>query len=237
MQWNPWHGCEKYSEGCLNCYVYRTDALYGRDSREVAKTAEFAKLVRTRRDGTYLIPPGETVFTCFTSDFFLPQADCWRGEAWSMIRTRSDAGFFIVTKRVERIAVCLPEDWGEGYENVTICCTCENQKRADERLPLFLSLPIRHRQIICEPLLEKIDLSPYLTPDIECVIAGGESGPGVRECDYGWVLSLRGQCVSNHVPFTFKQTGANFVKDGKRYNIARRDQHRQAKKAHIDYLP
>ena len=28
--WNPWHGCHKISEGCRHCYVYRTDAQYGR---------------------------------------------------------------------------------------------------------------------------------------------------------------------------------------------------------------
>lgn len=63
---------------------------------------------------------------------------------------------YIVTKRPERILQCLPEDWGDGYENVTICCTLENQRRTDERLPIFRDLPIRHKAIICEPLLEAI---------------------------------------------------------------------------------
>ena len=54
------------------------------------------------------------------------------------------------------------EDWGMGYENVTVCCTMENQRRADERLPMFLELPIRHKQIICEPLLGPIDFHGML---------------------------------------------------------------------------
>ena len=33
--WNPWHGCKKISPGCLNCYVYRRDAEFGKDSRKV----------------------------------------------------------------------------------------------------------------------------------------------------------------------------------------------------------
>ncbi|MFR5864555.1 MAG: DUF5131 family protein [Acutalibacteraceae bacterium] len=65
------------------------------------------------------------------------------------------------------------------------------RRRAAAALP---SLPIRHKQIICEPLLERISLSPYLGPQIERVLVGGESGPEARVCDYDWVLDLRAQC-------------------------------------------
>lgn len=51
--------------------------------------------------------------------------------------------------------------WGDGYENVTIACTVENQRQCDIRMPVFLSLPVRHRCIICEPLLESIDPASY----------------------------------------------------------------------------
>ena len=69
----------------------------------------------------------------------------------------------------------------------------------------LLTLPIRHRLIICEPLLEEVDLSPYLGPTVEDVVAGGESGPEARICDYAWILALRDQCVRAGVPFRFKQ--------------------------------
>ena len=36
--------------------------------------------------------------------------------------------------------------------------------------------------------------------------------------------------------FYFKQTGANFYKDGKHYNIKRNDQMKQANIANINYL-
>ena len=36
-EWNPWHGCRKYSPGCLNCYVYRRDAKYELDASAVRK--------------------------------------------------------------------------------------------------------------------------------------------------------------------------------------------------------
>ena len=229
--WRPWHGCHRCSPGCLNCYVYRGDARYGRDASKVYRTGEFDLPVRGRRDGSPRLAAGETVFTCLTSDFFVEDADEWRPRAWRMIRSRPDLMFFIITKRIGRFAVGLPEDWGGGYGNVTIAVTCENQQKASERLPQLLALPIRHRQIMCEPLLEEIDLTPWLSADIEGVTAGGESGESARLCRYDWVLSLARQCESAGVPFWFKQTGALFEKDGRLYRIPRREQHEQARRA------
>ena len=232
--WRPWHGCRKCSPGCLNCYVYRGDARYGRDAAQVRTTREFDLPARGRRGGEAAIPAGEIVFTCLTSDFFIEEADEWRVRAWRMIRARPDLMFFIITKRIERFTVSLPEDWGEGYGNVTVASTCENQQKADERLPILLSLPIRHREIICEPLLEDVDLSRHLASGkIEGVLAGGESGPRARLCRYEWVLHIARQCREAGVPFTFKQTGANFEKDGRIYHIPRRQQHPQARLAGI----
>ena len=121
--WNPWHGCHKLSPGCQNCYMHRRDASVGRDGDQVYKTTAFDLPICRRRDGSYrLRGPGE-VFTCGTSDFFLEEADAWRAEAWSFIRQRRDLRFLIITKRIERFRVQLPEDWGAGYENVRIGCT------------------------------------------------------------------------------------------------------------------
>lgn len=235
VSWNPWHGCRKVSEGCRNCYVYREDALYDKDSREVRRTAAFNLPVRRSRDGRFKVPAGEMVYTCFTSDFLLEEADPWRQEAWEMIRLRQDLRFLFFTKRIDRLHEVLPPDWGEGYENVVVGCTVENQAMADYRLPLFQELPLRHRIVICAPLLGPLDLRRHLTPQIELVSAGGESGPKARICDYDWVLSLRDQCVAAGTAFRFHQTGARLLKDGRTYRIPRRFQHSQARKAGIDY--
>ncbi len=235
MIWNPWHGCHKKSAGCLNCYMFRRDSMYDLDSEKINKTKDFNLAIKKQRDGTNYIKSGETVYTCMTSDFFLEEADEWRKEIWSMIKQRQDLNFYIITKRIERFEKCIPEDWGEGYENVTICATCENQAMADERLPLLLKLPIKHREIIHEPMLGKINIEKYLeSKKIESVTCGGESGPQARECHYEWILDIREQCRRNDVPFYFKQTGANFVKEGKRYNIPRSEQMKQAQKANIN---
>ncbi|MDD4001782.1 MAG: DUF5131 family protein, partial [Bacteroidales bacterium] len=113
VSWNLWHGCQKISEGCRNCYVYRQDERHGKDSYVVRKTANFNLPIKRKRDKSYKIPSGEIVYTCFTSDFFVEGADKWRKEAWEMIKTRSDLIFFIITKRIDRFMVELPEDWNE----------------------------------------------------------------------------------------------------------------------------
>lgn len=232
--WNPWHGCHKLSAGCRLCYVYRGDEKHGIDSTVVTKTKSFDLPVKKKRNGEYKVPSGAQVAACFTSDFFLEDVDEWRTEAWSMIRQRPDLQFLIITKRIDRFHVSLPDDWGEGYEHVTIGCTVENQDRAAYRLPIFKKMPIKHKLIICEPLLGRIDLSPYAGSWVEQVIAGGESGGGAQVCDYEWVLAIHDFCATNGISFSFKQTGANFVKDGKLYRIKRPLQHAQARKAGIN---
>lgn len=233
--WNPWHGCHKLSAGCKYCYVYLGDSRRGVDSSVVTKTKNFDLPIQRKRNGEYKIPSGSLVYACFTSDFFLEDADEWRKEAWAMIRQRSDLRFMMITKRIERLHVSLPADWGSGYEHVTICCTIENQDRADYRLPLYKAAPIKHKIIICEPLLERIDLGSYnIGAWVEQVVAGGESGYNARPCDFEWVMELRNLCVGQNVSFWFKQTGAKFVKDGKLYLISRRLQHAQARRAGVN---
>lgn len=236
VTWNPWHGCTKISPGCRHCYVYRIDAAHDNSeaSSQCRKTGNFRLPVMKKRDGSYKIEPGTCIYTCFTSDFLIEDADEWRREAWKMIRERSDCVFFFYTKRIDRFADCLPDDWNDGYENVIVGCTVENQDMADYRLPVFLSAPIRHREIGIEPMLEKIDISAYLSEKIDGVSVGGESGPDARPCDFDWVLDIRRQCLDKNIPFSYHQTGSFLVKNGKKYNIPRNLQHSQAKKAGIN---
>ena len=140
-----------------------------------------------------------------------------------------------ITKRIDRLKECLPSDWGEGYENVTICCTMENQDRVDYRLPIYKAAPIKHKIIICEPLLTEIDFRGELGPWVEQIVVGGESGKEARICNYEWVLDIRRQSVENKINFWFKQTGYRLLKEGHEYFIARRFQHSQARKAGINY--
>ena len=234
--WNLWHGCQKLSAGCQHCYVYRGDTKRGVDPTVVKKTKNFDLPLQKKRNGEYKIPSGTLVYTCFTSDFFVKDADPWRAEAWEMIRLRNDLRFMMITKRIDRLQESLPDDWGDGYDNVTICCTIENQDRTDYRLPIYRAAPIKHKVLICEPLLERIDLKSYdIGSWIEQVVVGGESGKDARICHYEWVTELYQLCVENQVAFWFKQTGARFVKEERLFYIKRQLQHSQARKAGLNF--
>lgn len=237
--WNPWHGCHKISPGCQNCYVYRRDESIGKDASIISKTCDYDIPIKNNRQRAYKLTPNDgVVYTCMTSDFFLPEADIWREECWNMIRIRQDLHFYIITKRIDRFSECIPFDWEDGWDNVTICSTCENQDRTDYRLPILIEAPIKHREVISEPMLEDINMEKYLCSGlIENVICGGESGPNARPCDFRWVKELRRQCIRNSVSFTFKQTGALFIKDGRTYKIERRDQELQASRSGYSYSP
>lgn len=241
VTWNPWHGCTKYSEGCRNCYVYRQDEMFGRDSTICKKTNDFNLPIKKDRRGNYKIPSGSLIMTCFSSDFLLSEADSWRDECLEMMKTRSDCMFYFFTKRIERLNFSVPD-------NVIVGCTCENQKMADYRLPIFKKLNIKYKNIILAPMLEKMDISKYLGSDIYEVNVSGESGSSqqiraqqvraqqVRALNYDWVLDIRNQCIKANVNFGFHQTGARFIKDGKEYLIERKYQLSQAKKANIDFM-
>ena len=234
--WNPWRGCRRHSEGCRYCYIHKGDAKRGVDTGRIVRTDKFDAPVKKLKSGAYRMKPGQTVYLCFSADFLIEDADAWRGECWAMIRERPDLHFVFLTKRIERFMDCVPADWGEGYENVTVGCTVENQIRADERLSIFRDLPIRHKNIILQPLLEDVDITPYLTPDIELVVVGGESDRNARELNYDWVLHIRQQCIDHNIPFQFRQCGTHFRKDGKLYTLGVRQLASQAQKAGIDVL-
>lgn len=232
--WNPWHGCHKHSEGCKYCYIYKGDIKRGIDTNNIVKTDKFYAPVVKNKNGTYKMKAGQTVYLCFSADFLIEEADEWRKECWQMIRERFDLHFIFLTKRIDRFMSCIPKDWNDGYDNVTVGCTVENQDMANYRLQIFNKLPIKHKNIICQPLIVEINLDPFLN-NIELVVVGGESDKNARPLNYNWVLNIRNQCISKGVHFEFRQCGTHFIKDGKMYTLNTRDLCSQAKKAGINF--
>jgi protein gp37 len=135
--------------------------------------------------------------------------------------------FQVLTKRPDRMAeycnnftieqlrrgadaagLSLPPQFGKGFcylPNVHLGVTVENQKAADQRIPLLKRTPAALRFLSCEPLLEPIRIG-NLT-GIDWVIVGGESGPRSRDCDIRWVESIVSQCRSQGVAVWVKQLG------------------------------
>lgn len=233
--WEPWRGCHKCSDGCKYCYIHKGDKKREIDTNIVEKTKSFDKPTIKDKNNEYKIKSGSLVYLCFSSDFFIEEADIWRKECWKMIKERNDLTFLFLTKRIDRFEKCIPSDWHDGYDNVIVGCTIENQKNANYKLDIFKKLPIKHKNIICQPLLERVNIEKYLD-DIELVLVGGESDRNARVLDYDWVLDIRKQCMAKNIPFEFRQCGTNFIKNGKKYILKTKDLFKLAKKADINYL-
>lgn len=231
--WNPWRGCKKCSEGCKYCYIHKGDAKRNIDTSIITQTKEFYKPTEKYKNGNIKMKSG-MIYTCFSTDFLIEDADIWRDECWKMIKSRPDCNFLFLTKRIDRFEKCMPDDWNDGYDNVIVGCTIENQQNSDYRLSIFNSLPIKHRVITAQPLLEKIKIEKYLD-NIDEVVVGGESDVNARPLDYDWVLDIRQQCINTNTDFTFRQLGTHFIKENESYTIKTWDLCRQARKAEIDF--
>lgn len=207
--WNPWRGCTKVSPGCRICYAERIEGRYGRDFSTVRRAAE----------RTFLAPlrwkEPRAIFTASMSDFFHEAADGWREEAWDVVRQTPRHTYQVLTKRPERIAECLPADWGESWPNVWLGASVELQPFLAGRVEALRRVRARVRFLSLEPLLGPLDLRDAL-PFVDWVIAGGESGPPrtARPPAGAWLLSIRDQCEASAVPFFFKQWGGSAKVDG-----------------------
>lgn len=167
VTWNVARGCDKVSPGCKFCYMMR-DSLDG--TRYNPFTVQRTKTVFTlplKYKGTkskvWDGPP--LVFTSSLTDFFHQDIDAFRHEAWEIIRRCPHLVFQILTKRPERIRECLPADWGNGYPNVWLGVSVENQKYANQRIPVLMEIPAVIRFLSIEPLLGAVDLTRVRMPD------------------------------------------------------------------------
>jgi protein gp37 len=151
------------------------------------------------------VPPGSKIFTCSYSDFFLPEADPWRDEAWQIIKATPQFIYIILTKRPEKIKNRLPADWGEGYANVWLLVSTENQAMYDLRIRELINIPAAVRGISAEPLLSPIYL--HYSQYLDWVITGGESGSGARKSEPVWFSNIIDHCNIYMIPIFHKQNG------------------------------
>ncbi len=179
------------------------------------------------------------IFVCAHGDLFAEKVpDEWILDVLTVIACNPQHQFQVLTKRAERMQdlmtrADLLEDiyanWSgfsgsprEVYSwplhNLWLGVSVEDQKRADERIPLLLDTPAAIRWISAEPLLGPVNIvdamwagngpaAANLSATLDWVVAGGESGPGARPMHPDWARSLRDQCARAGVPFLFKQWG------------------------------
>lgn len=178
-----WQGCQKISSGCTYCNMFRTKASMNEDG----------SIIRRIGDGLnsklYSIKIPCTVILNQNSDFFLEEADEWRGFAWNVIRDTPHITYQIVTKLPERIIECLPDDWGKtGYSNVWLGVSIEEQKYF-YRAECLAQVPCEIRFICAEPLLEELNFlvtkkGRRIIDEFQWVILGGELGNECGEYRY-----------------------------------------------------
>jgi protein gp37 len=175
-----------------------------------------------------------------------------REQLFGLIDRTPNLIWLLLTKRPENIRPLLDHElmpsrywpgaahkttWDDLVEgnipNLWLGVSCEDQRRAEERIPHLLATPAAVRFLSVEPLLEAVDLTPWMTwhpsrcplrsncdwagpscpqcgyePNyIDWVICGGESGPGARPMHPDWARSIRDQCIAAGVAFHFKQWG------------------------------
>lgn len=124
----------------------------------------------------------------------------WLADLLSLIHQTPNLDWLLLTKRPEnwrrRLEHCAHlwaergladeevEDWvyewlgcngpAKAPRNVWLGTSVENQKTADERIPILLSIPARVRFLSVEPMLEKIDLKLTKPMPITCGEFGDE---------------------------------------------------------------
>lgn len=232
---NPWWGCQRVSPGCEHCYAETLAHRYNFRVWGPAKTTER----RAMSKGYWHQPlkwdkaareagKRARVFCASMADVFEdhPQVEGWRADLWDLIRLTPSLDWLLLTKRPENVLRMAPESWLGGFpDNVWVGTSCEDQRRADERIPHLLRVPSRVHFLSCEPLLGPVDLSPWMSFEgtyekaewllakyhssqpIDWVICGGESGPGARPMHQRWARILRDQCQAAGIAFHFKQHG------------------------------
>lgn len=246
---NPWWGCVKVSPGCQHCYAETFSKRTGHEIFGPAKTTGR----RTFSDKHWRAPVTwnaaaeverrqRRVFCASMGDVFEDNAAIAgeRERLWKLIRETPNLDWQILTKRPENIVGMLPPDWGDGYPNVWLGTSVEDQQRANERIPQLLDVPATIRFLSCEPLLGTVDLRRVeLVPDardrcgirfnaltgvhqesglprndrgIDWVIVGGESGRERRPMDLAWLRRIVEDCQDAGVAVFVKQDNA-FVPD------------------------
>ena len=184
--WNPTSGCTHVSPGCEHCYAEALSLRFHRSAGPWTKQNEAlnVKLHPDRLDLPLHWKRPRRVFVDSMSDLFhdLIPAD-YIAQEFAVMALASNHTFQVLTKRPARmqalitdasfeatvdakirehgyICACELDEW--PLPNVWLGVSVEDQRRADERIPLLVQTPAAVRFLSCEPLLGSIDLDQWL---------------------------------------------------------------------------
>lgn len=215
--WNPVTGCSKVSQGCKFCYAERVfpRPYPGREFTDVRchpeRLEQPLKWKKPRR--IFVNSMSDLFHEKVTTDFIL--------QVYVTMLHADQHVFQILTKRPERMLRFFRDlqksvtDW--PLRNAWLGVSVEDQKTADERIPILLQTPAAVRFVSYEPALGPVDFSRWLPIQtvggvemetwLDWIIAGGESGPHARPAHPDWFRQVRDQCQAAGVPFFLKQWG------------------------------
>lgn len=220
--WNPVTGCTKVSSGCKHCYAEGMAKRFWGGEREFTDVRchpeRLEQPLRWRKP--------RRVFVNSMSDLFHDDVpfDFIACVFWTVAASPQHT-YQVLTKRPARMLEFFrreAQQYGAPWpiNNIMLGVSVEDQKTADERIPILLQAPAALRFVSVEPMLGPVDLrrlDPWDdfhtdaldTPDPSCkigwVICGCESGPRARPMRPDWARSLRDQCAEAGVPFFLKQ--------------------------------
>jgi len=207
---NPWWGCTKVSDGCKFCYAEALSKRYGHrvwgrlSSRRLLSDQHWREPLRWNAEAKNL-GVRYRVFCASMADVFEEAAPSGQlDRLWELIRATQNLDWQLLTKRPHRIPESLPNDWGNGYANVWLGTSVEDE-RVVGRISELIVVPAIVHFLSLEPLIGP--LMKLALKDIEWAIVGGESGPSARPMQKSWVLDIRRQCRAAGVAFFFKQWG------------------------------
>jgi len=232
IQWtdatlNFWIGCEKVTAGCKNCYAetlakgrmgLNVWGPAGTTERKPTKGvyADARKLQRDAVAGRVGVMGEGKPLLAFVGSLMdwaedHPTAELTRARMWETIRACPGVHFQLLTKRPERIAKCLPEDWGDSYPNVWLGTSVEDS-RVLWRVDKLMENQAHVHFLSVEPMIGEVTLP--MGPIPSWVIVGSESGPGARPMNIEWARKLRDECAGKSAFFTKQIANAQDKKGG-----------------------
>lgn len=218
--WSLVDGCTPVSPACDHCWLRDMDRRFH---------PENLKGVTPRYDRLEvpLKVKKPTVWAVWSDLFHESIPRDFQEKAFCVMGDCPQHTFLVLTKRPEIMEPFVK--WFNGIyphepPNIWLGVTAEDQEQADKRIPILLQIPAVHWWVSLEPMLGEIDIIRWLPdhtaramgaaigvdvacPTIDCVVLGGETGPGARPMHPDWVRSVRDQCAAAGVPFFFKSWG------------------------------
>jgi protein gp37 len=215
---NPWIGCQEMSAACDFCYARVMNERWGwvdgwgpHGERKRTSAGNWLKPIQWDKTAKKA-GARSRVFCASLADVFDNQVPTrWRDDLWHRIDQTPHLDWLLLTKRPQNIRKMLPDPasgvrgWGDGWHNVWLGTTAEDQKHFDLRWHELRQTPAAVHFISYEPALGPLTLDGWKPYYPDWIICGGESGSTPRHMEPAWAASLRDECAERGVAFFMKQ--------------------------------